>query len=159
MNEDELFDESKFNSDEPILNLSNIVRWYLYDLEVVDANEIAKRLGLSPISAEVEEKEIEHSDERMSELIELLPFIDAMADVNARVLVSVQRDKSQEMVDKSKGGLNLEILEQNLTDSFRQISFSALVAAFSTGLELGMISQGTKNFSLEGDEEEDDDEQ
>lgn len=160
-----LFDESVFkdfneeNKNVNVMLLSNLARWYLYDMEVVDPNQVAQDLGLGPISPEVEEKEIEESDIRMGEMLEFLPFIDAITELNARVLVTLQRDKSKEIVEKSKSSptpLSLEVLEENLMISFRQIGFSALVAAISSGLALGIIKSGDKAFTIA---DEDDDEQ
>lgn len=163
MTNDGLFDENifrEFNEQNKSLNimlLSNLARWYLYDMEIVDPNEIAQQLGLQPISTEVEEKEIEESDIRMAEAIEFLPFIDAITEINARVLTTLQRDNSKKVVEKSKDTpypLTLETLEENLGNSFRQIGFSALVAALSSGIALGIIKPGDKAFDI-ADAEED----
>lgn len=136
------------------MQLSNLVRWYLYDMEVIEPNKVAQQLGLAPVSKEVEEKELEESDIRMADLITFLPFIDSIAEINARVLVALQREKSQIMVDRSKGEMSLEVLEQGLTDSFRQISFTALAAAIAAGLSLGIISHGDKLFDIDEEENE-----
>lgn len=163
MTSDGLFDESafrEFNEQNKHLNimlLSNLVRWYLYDLEIADANKIAQEVGLQPISVEVEEKEIEESDIRMGEVINFIPFIDAITEINARVLTTLQKDKSNEVVEKSKNTpnpLTLEVLEENLGNSFRQIGFSALIAGLSAGIALGIIKVGDMAFNIEGEEED-----
>lgn len=125
---------------------STLVRWYLYDLEVEFPNKIAELVGLTPISQEGEEKEIEDSDNRMSELIKLLPFIDNIAEVNAQILVAVQRPQTKTLVDNSNGTIILEELEENLRNTYRHISFSGITAAFSAGLELGILEHGGSEF-------------
>lgn len=163
MTSDGLFDESafrEFNEQNKHLNimlLSNLARWYLYDLELADANKVAQEIGLQPISVEVEEKEIEESDIRMGEVLNFIPFIDAITEINARVLTTVQRDKSNEVVEKSKNTpnpLTLEVLEENLGNSFRQIGFSALIAGLSAGVALGIIKVGDMAFNIEDTEED-----
>jgi hypothetical protein len=125
---------------------TTLVRWYLYDLEVVHPNKIAEILGLNPISQEGEEKEIEDSDNRMSELVSLLPFIDNISEINAQVLVAVQRPSTEILVNGSNGTLNLEEMEENLRNTFRHISFSAITAAISAGMELAILDHGGADF-------------
>ena len=125
---------------------TTLVRWYLYDLEVENPNKIAELLGLTPISQEGEEKEIEDSDNRMSELINLLPFIDNIAEINAQILVAIQRPQTKIIVDNSNGAIILEELEENLKNTYRHVSFSGITAAFSAGLELNILEHGESEF-------------
>jgi hypothetical protein len=125
---------------------TTLVRWYLYDLEVEHPNKIAELLGLTPISQEGEEKEIEDSDNRMSELIDLLPFIDNIAEINASILVAIQRPQTQIMVDASNGSIVLEELEENLKRTYQHVTFSGITAALSAGLELGLLERGESEF-------------
>jgi len=110
---------------------STIMRWALYDLSVENPNEIATVLGLSPVSDEGHQKEEDDSEERLSALDEMLPFMDIISELNAKIVVATQiRDSS---IDVSEDDIDL------MTGLYKIISFSALVSAFSSGIQLGML--------------------
>jgi hypothetical protein len=117
---------------------STITRWSLYDLSVDYPNEISVLLGLNPVSAEGESKEIQDSEDRLEQLDDLVPFIDIISELNAKIIVAVQ------MRDMKKDGLiegdefGLEELE-HMTEFYKAIGFSAIVTAFSSGIELDII--------------------
>ena len=117
---------------------STITRWSLYDLSVEYPNEISVLLGLNPVSEEGERKEIRDSEDRLKSLDELLPFIDIISELNAKIIVAVQ------MRDMKKEGLlegdefGPEELE-HMTEFYKAIGFSAIVTAFSSGIELDII--------------------
>jgi len=114
---------------------STITRWGLYDLSIKNPNEIAVMLGLTPVSAEGEEKEIEDSHIRLAALDELFPFINVISDLNSQIIVSTQQREFQE---EFENGIEDEEIDA-MTDFYKAISFSALVAAFSVGIELDII--------------------
>ena len=110
---------------------STIMRWSLYDLSVESPNEIAVLLGLSPVSDEGHQKEEEDSESRLEDLDEMLPFMDIISELNAKIVVATQiRDAEMEISPDE-----VEIM----TSLYKAVSFSALVSAFSSGIHLGMI--------------------
>lgn len=110
---------------------STIMRWSLYDLSVESPNEIAVLLGLSPVSDEGHQKEEEDSESRLENLDEMLPFMDIISELNAKIVVATQiRDAEMEISPDE-----VEIM----TSLYKAVSFSALVSAFSSGIHLGMI--------------------
>jgi hypothetical protein len=114
---------------------STITRWGLYDLSIDNPNEIATMLGLTPVSAEGDEKEVEDSAIRLAALDEILPYIDIISELNAKVIVATQmREFSEDFESK----LDEEEVEA-MTEFYKAIGFSALVTAFSVGIELDII--------------------
>ena len=87
-----LFDKFRKNKDEEtddffieegvtagILPLSTLVRWYLYDMGVVDKEKIAQELELPPISSEGIEMEEMDSVQRMSRVAPFIAFAQQLA--------------------------------------------------------------------------------
>ena len=117
---------------------STITRWSLYDLSVDYPNEVSVLLGLNPVSDEGESKEIQDSEDRLEQLDDLIPFMDIISELNAKIIVAVQ------MRDMKKEGLlegdefGPEELE-HMTEFYKAIGFSSIVTAFSSGIELDII--------------------
>jgi len=130
---------------------STITRWSLYDLSIDNPNQIALLLGLNPVSKEGEEKELEDSYKRLAALDELLPFIDVISDLNARIIVGTQQREFDEEFEKSISDDELDAM----TDFYKAIGFSALVTAFSSGIELDILHTHALKLSTTYKEEED----
>jgi hypothetical protein len=133
--------------------LSTVLRWALYDFGIDNPNEIASKLGLTPVSKEGEEKEQEDSLIRMGHLEEVLPFIDVISELNARIVASVQM---RELKEEGISGLE-EIGEEELDHMvgfYQAISFSALVAAISCGIQLDILHVHAVGTARTFDEEE-----
>jgi hypothetical protein len=130
--------KSKYTIQNTEIPFSTITRWSLYDLSVEYPNEISVLLGLNPVSEEGERKEIRDSEDRLESLDELLPFIEIISELNAKIIVAVQlRDMTKEgLADKEEFGP--EELE-HMTDFYKSIAFSSLVTAFSSAIELDII--------------------
>jgi len=114
---------------------STITRWGLYDLSIDNPNEIAVMLGLTPVSAEGDEKEVEDSAIRLAALDEKLPYIDIISELNAKVIVATQM---REFAEDFEATIEEEEVE-HMTEFYKAIGFSALVTAFSVGIELDII--------------------
>ena len=132
------FDSDEYETIKKEIPFSTVTRWSLYDLSVEYPNEIAVLLGLNPVSAEGDKKEVEDSEDRLSYVEELLPFIDIISELSAKIIVAVQkRDMTKEgIIDEEEFG---EEEIEHMTSLYKSIGFSALIAAFSSGLELGII--------------------
>jgi len=118
--------------------LSTVLRWSLYDFGIDNPNEIAVKLGLTPVSKEGDEKEHEDSSMRMSHLDDILPFIDVISELNAKVVANVQMRELKE-----EGIVNVEELGEeeleHMIGFYQAIGFSALVSAFSAGIQLDIM--------------------
>jgi hypothetical protein len=116
------------------LPLPILIRQVVYDSIFNDAEKISNLMGLPPISEEVHDMEVRASEERLDKFDALMPFIDAHADIAARVSASayiLTNDELGEFADPD----NFE----ELTRLFKLISISASVSCLSTFIELGLI--------------------
>jgi hypothetical protein len=114
---------------------STLTRWYLYDLSLEDPNELAVALGLNPVSDEGDEKETEDSALRLERLDALLPYLDIISELNAKIITTTQ------LLELGKKG-DIDDLEDDVAimkDLYHVVGFSALVSAFSSGMELGIL--------------------
>ena len=119
--------------------ISTIQRWYLYDLSIPNPNEIAVSFGLNPVSDEGHSKEVEDSEERLALIHPYIPYFDIISDINAKAIMNVQlaaMDTDKPEYEQMKE--DVEIMQ----DLYQAIGFSALVSAFSSGFDLGVILPG-----------------
>lgn len=123
---------------------STLIRWYLHDMDVENSNEVASIFGLTPISDEGADKEMEDSDARLINIGGIIPFIEIMADINARVVAHIQ----SKSLNEDGEHMEQEAIDM-LAEFYTAISISALVPAFASAIELGIIIPTTVNTSLD----------
>lgn len=130
--------------------LSTLIRWYCYDLGIEDVNSLVKEFDLMPVSLEGEEYEMDQSDERVHNILPLMPFFEMVASINAKAIstIQLQEIKTDEFED-----IDSEMMES----LYRQVSFAALTAAFSAALEIGFLNKSHGFLSLENQNKEEDD--
>ena len=113
--------------------LSTMARWYIYDSNAENPNELAVSLGLNPISEDGEELERRDSSLRGDSLTHYLPFISIMSDINAQattLLALKNMDLDPDMTGPAAENMRLH---------YHGVSYGAIYAAFSAGLSLGII--------------------
>lgn len=110
-----------------------LIRQSIYDTMLSPPEAIAKAMGLPPVSDEVSEMEERASDERISRVAVLLPFIDSHSDITSHIISSAYFLESED-----SGEIELEEL-QEMTKLFKLVSRSATVAALSTLVDLNLI--------------------
>lgn len=115
---------------------STLTRWYLYDLSIPDPNDIAVELGLNPVSDEGHDMEEQDSEKRLEELEPLLPYLDILSELNAKIITNMQLSELKKHRDID---IELENDAEVMQDLYYAVGFSALVSAFSSALELGII--------------------
>jgi len=120
--------------------LSTLLRWYIYDSGLGEPNDLATLLGLNPVSDEGEEMENDDSDKRMARIDFIMPFLHTIAEMGADVIVSLQVDEIKknnpedfEEIDKEENLMRL---------MYKMVGMSALVGAFSSAMEIGLIAPG-----------------
>ena len=121
--------------------MSTLARWYFYDAGLEDPNKMASLVGMIPVSSDGNEKEEEASDLRITRIIPLLPFLETISDINARSMATLQFDHYVKEHSISAEQLSEE--KEQIEEMYRQVSYSALLSAFASGLELGIISNET----------------
>jgi hypothetical protein len=131
--------------------LSTLIRWYCYDLGIEEPNHLFRAFDLMPVSQEGEEYEMGESETRVDEIVGLLPFFEMIASINAKAISTIQL---QDIETEDVSEIEPELME----GLYRQVSFAALVAAFSAALELGFLNKSYNFLSIYGANKEDDDE-
>jgi len=118
--------------------LSVLMREIVYDAMLTPTEGIADLMGLPPISDEVAEMEEQASHDRLSNISELLPFIDAHADIVAKIATSayILDEENDESMSK-------EQIDQ-LNHLFKMVSLSAAVSCVSTLANIGLIESRVK---------------
>lgn len=128
--------------------LTHLMRWFLYDTGLIDPNEIATRLNLTPVSDEGNVKEEEDSDYRMEAIADLLPFIELMAEITADAITAIQVKDIEESLedDASQVKHEMTIMRQ----MYKVVALSSLISSFSAAVELGILSKDSvENLRLE----------
>ena len=129
--------------------LSTLIRWYCYDLGIDDVNSLVKSFNLMPVSQEGEEYEQDKSQKRMDEIVDLMPYFQMVAEINAKAISTIQL---QDVETDDVADIEPELME----GLYRQVSFAALIAAFSAALEIGILNRSYGFLSLHSEEEEKD---
>ena len=128
--------------------LTHLMRWFLYDTGLIDPNEIANRLNLTPVSDEGNVKEEEDSDYRMDAIADLIPFIEIMAEITADAITAIQVKDIEESLedDASQVTHEMTIMRQ----MYKVVALSSLISSFSAAVELGILSKDSvENMRLE----------
>ena len=120
-----------------LVPMSFLLRWYCYDLSVPNVAEITKELGLTPISDDAEEMERLESEKRLERVMPIMPFIEAMAHINAVVVSEAQMASLKEKLGLPEDDMD-KILEP-ARQIFMHVSLAALIAGFSAAMEIGIV--------------------
>ena len=131
-------EEPEFEIISKDIPLTNLMRWFLYDTGLIEPNDIAHKLNLPPVSEEGNTKEEEDSDARIGAISELLPFINIMSDIAADVIANIQIQD----IEEHEGEDAKQILHEMTTmrQMYKVVALSAVIGAFASAAELGMIS-------------------
>ena len=113
-----------------------LIRQVIYDSIFGASEQISNMMGLPPISEEVHEMEERASVDRIAYFSALLPFIDAHADIAAKVSVTAYRIESD--IEGRDGPLDPQGLEE-LQKLFKLVSMSSSVSCISTLMNLGLL--------------------
>ena len=114
------------------VSLPILIRQIIYDSMLTPPEGIADLMELPPISPEVSEMEHEASENRIGKISTLLPFIDAHADIAARISAAAYR------LEGDDSEISDDELDQML-GLFRIVSLASAVSCVSTLVSLGLI--------------------
>jgi hypothetical protein len=120
--------------------LSVLMREIVYDSMLTPTEGIANIMGLPSISEEVALMEEQASQDRLSNIAALLPFIDAHADIAAKIATSAYL-----LDDDTDEEVSQENLEQ-LTILFRMVSLASAVSCVSTLVNIGLVESKVENY-------------
>ena len=123
------------NKKSPVIQvpLTVLMREIIYDSMMHPTEGIANSMGLPPISPEVADMEEQASESRLSNIAELIPFIDAHSDIAAKIATSAYL-----LDDENKESVSNDNLEQ-LNALFRMVSLAATISCVSTLNNIGLI--------------------
>jgi hypothetical protein len=135
--------------------MSTVLRWYLYDTGIENPNEIAELVGLNPVSDEGDAKEREDSNNRIEDIMPLMPFIETIASISADVISSIHiknyiKSNPDEIVDEDVAAIGLV---------YKAVAMSNIVGTLAIANHLDLIHLGGVMSELMGIEKEDNDEQ
>lgn len=116
--------------------LSTLIRWYIYDLQIKDANKLAAEFDLMPVSEEGEQKELDDAEARVDRIYSLLPLVEVFSEINAKAVLTLQTDEMIEMGMKPE---QLAEEAETLKGFYQSVSAAALISMLSSALELGII--------------------
>jgi hypothetical protein len=118
--------------------LNALARWYFYDAGLEEPNVLSESAGMVPVSEEGNYLEEEASDLRLSRVLPLMQFLETITDINAQSIANLQFDHYVETNQIDEETLRNE--REHIEEMYRQVGYSALVSAFASALELGIIS-------------------
>ena len=118
--------------------LTALARWYFYDAGLEEPNVLSESAGMVPVSEEGNAMEEEASDIRLARVMPLIPFIETITDINAQSIANLQFDHYIDSGQARPEDLSEE--REHIEDMYRQVGYSALLSAFASALELGIIS-------------------
>lgn len=113
--------------------LSVLMRQIVYDAMLTPTEDIAEMMGLPAISDEVADMEQEAHETRLSSIAGLLPFIDAHADILAKIALSAYTLDNEIPEEIPVDGLSV------LEDLFRMVALASSVSCVSTLKNIGLI--------------------
>lgn len=114
--------------------LSVLMRQIVYDSMLTPTEGIAEMLGLPPISDDVADMEQQAHEDRLGNVAGLLPFIDAHADILAKIATAAYTLDSS----MSEENVPQEAMSE-LTQLFRMVALASSVSCVSTLKEIGLI--------------------
>jgi hypothetical protein len=120
--------------------LSTILRWYIYDTELGEPNEVVELMGLNRASEEGDEKEREDSDARMDNIAYLLPYLNSIGDIASDVITGIQVDEITKNNPDNSEEIEREV--DTMRTLYKVVSLSAIIGAFASAMEIGLIEPG-----------------
>jgi hypothetical protein len=109
------------------------MRQIVYDTMLTPTEGIAEMMGLPPISDEVADMEEEAHEIRLSNIAGLLPFIDAHAEILAKIATAAYTLDNDLPEEVPAGGMEM------LSDLFKMVALASSVSCVSTLKNIGLI--------------------
>lgn len=131
---------------EPTIDTTNLsptaqIRKIIYDTGCKNPEQVAVLMGLTNLSTDVAEMELNASELRVNRVLPIFPVVESHAMVSAQVSAmsyfhSAMED-GEEMPEKE--------LINALTQMFNFVSFSSAVSCLAALFDLGLIKEGYEN--------------
>lgn len=134
-----IFRKKKRDKGVTVAEVSARIRGFMYDSQVADAEHISMILGCSTLSEEVEDKEIEESDFRVSQVQHLIPVMYAYAHAMAEGVVEHQREHLEDDEDASESFDVPNAAWTSTRKVFTQIAMNSVLGAISQLVDMGYL--------------------
>lgn len=132
-------DDAQLPSGVEKIPLSTLFRWYLYDTHPgINPSKYNKIFNLLAVSDEGHEKEAEDSEARLEKIAPLASFLQFYANATSEFVVELNKEtftKHSGAKDADEQEHYLEVLKE----SYAINAYYALVSAFSTAVDLGLV--------------------
>jgi hypothetical protein len=133
---------------------STLIRWFIYDTALIEPNEAAQILGITPVSEEGDDKEMEDSEIRLESIQDLMPFIMTMAELCSTALTKIHAHEISNG-DETVGEEEMD----SMKSMYLLVSLSSIVTSFASAIELNLISKDALLTGMSRVDEEYKDEQ
>jgi hypothetical protein len=130
---------------EPI-PMSTILRWIMYDTGIQDDRKLTSLVGLTPVSDEGNTKEIEDSEDRLTDIYDILPFLEMISELTANLLSTMHMKDVSELEPDNE--IDIEEIEM-MKSLYKSVGMAASISAFSTGVKLGLVDIKGMHFNPE----------
>jgi hypothetical protein len=128
-----------------ILNISmpTLIREAIFDSIFDDVAALSASMGLPPISDEVADMEEQASQKRLERFSNLLPLIEAHADIAARIAASAYELEMLGEHPESKPLIEEDLI--HIIELFKIVSLSSSISVISTLINLDLLETGVKD--------------
>lgn len=113
----------------------SITRKIIYDSGCEDPEGVAELMGLTRISEEVAEREIEDSDDRVDRILLILPIIQMHSEISAKVSFAAYINAIPDTKD-----VDSETFEA-LSELFSAVALASSVSCLTSMLDLEIIKE------------------
>lgn len=128
------FKKKKQEEELTIGEVTNRIRGFILDSQIQDAHELSVILGCSSLSQELQEREEEESDKRVSRISYLIPLLYAHSHAIAEGATEYHKDNIQEELKNIPNELWLESRR-----TLEQLSMSSLMGSISQLVDMGLL--------------------
>lgn len=126
--------KKKRKTDISLAEVTNRIRGLILDSQIQNAHELSVILGCTAISDDVQEREEEESDKRVTKIAYLVPLLYAHVHLLAEGAVEYQKDNLPEELDE----IPAEIWHES-RKMMEQVSLSAIMGSISQLIDMGLL--------------------
>lgn len=124
-----------------IAELNSRVRGFIFDSQMTDAAVLCEMMGCPAISEELEDHEINSSDDRVEKIEYLFPLLFSHSNLLAEAAIEYQKEHME-------AGVKFPKEVWTFSRSFMsQVAFSTLVGSISQLVDMGLLTVPKKSVS------------
>ena len=128
------FKKKKNKADVSLAEVTNRIRGLILDSQIQNAHELSVILGCTAISDDVQEREEEESDKRVTKIAYLVPLLYAHVHLLSEGAVEYQKENLPEELED----IPAEIWHES-RKMMEQVSLSAILGSVSQLIDMGLL--------------------